>query len=109
MKRIKLLAFAFVIGTSSLFATEIIPDIPVKEVRHQVVKLFSTHDFMIENDINIVVIFEFNIEGKIVVLHVNSKNRAVLNYVERYMNNKRIVNPGEVGRVFRVPIKFTGE
>ena len=96
MKKFKLLALAFVIGTAGLFAAnESIPDVPKKVIRTQIVDLLDTPDFAIEKDMSIAVTFTFNSEGEIVVLKIDSQDRDVLNYVREYLNGKSIKTPGE--------------
>ncbi len=96
MKKFKLLALAFVIGTAGLFAAnESTPDVPKKVIRAQIVDLLETPDFSIEKDMSIAVTFTFNSEGEIVVLKVDSRDRDVLNYVREYLNGKSIETPGE--------------
>lgn len=109
MKKFNLLALALVIGTMSLFATTNgVLDIPAKEIRDQVVDLFKTPNFNVEKDYNLNILFTFDSEGKIVVLKVDSKDKDVLNYVNRSLNLKTIETPGEMNRVFRLPLKIKG-
>ena len=108
MKKFKLMALAIAIGTTSLFASNVeVPDVPVKKIRNQVSELFNTHDFYLNKDIYVNVTFKFSSQGKIIVLKVNSKNNDVINYIRKNMNKKRIETPGEIDRVFTVPLKFT--
>ena len=92
MKNLKVLAFVlvFAISTTSLFAIEIVPDIPVKEIRTQVADLFVDADFAIEQETIVNIVFTFSSAGDIVVLKVDSKDREVLKYVSKYMNHKMI-------------------
>jgi len=108
MKNLKVLAFVlvFVISTASLFATEIVPDIPVKEIRTQVADLFLDADFNIENEKIVNITFTFSSAGDIVVLKVDSKDREVLKYVSKYMNHKMIQTPGEPNRIFILPLRI---
>lgn len=111
MKKLKLLALALVIGTASLFAKNEVPDIPVKEIRTQVVDLFETPNFNLEKDYNLNIIFTFNVEGEIVIQSVYSIDRkqidkAVLNYIYKTMDHKMIQTPGELNRAFKLPLKL---
>lgn len=106
MKKFKVLALALVIGTTSLFASNLVPDVPVKEIRNQVMDLFESPDFALENDVTINITFTFNSEGKIIVLSVNSKDRDILNYVHESMSNKKLNTPGELDRVFTMPLRL---
>jgi hypothetical protein len=109
MKKFNLLALALSIGTMSLFATTTtneVPDIPVKVIATQVASLFTTPNFSIEEDLSVNILFTFDSEGKIVVLRVDSKDKDVLKYVYETMNHKTVVTPGEVNRVFKLPLKI---
>jgi len=107
MKKIKLFALAFVIGTAGLFATELVNPTPKKEIRTQIVKLLKTPRFAVPNDIELTVTFTFSSEGELVVLDVDSNNRDVLKYVRKHMNYKKIQNPGERDKMYTMPIKLT--
>ena len=109
MKNLKVLAFVsvFVIATTGLFATNVVPDIPLKTIGTQVAELFSSANFDIENETTVNVTFTFSSEGEIVVLKVNSKDSAILNYVSKYMNHKMIQTPGEVNKIFTLPLRIT--
>ena len=107
MKNLKVLALALVFTTGSLFAVEIVPDIPVKEIRSQIVDLFHAPEFTFQDDLTVNIVFTFNSEGKIVVLSVDSKDPDVLNYVRKNLNSKTIDTPGEMNRVFTMPLRLT--
>tara|TARA_B100000508_G_C11397962_1_gene246787 strand:- start:551 stop:880 length:330 start_codon:yes stop_codon:yes gene_type:complete len=108
MKRMKLLALALVIGTSSLFAASIFDDdVPAKLIGTQVADLFDTPNFEIEDDLTVNITFTFDSEGKIVVLNVDSRDYDVLNYIRKNMNHQLIQTPGEPNREFIMPLKIT--
>ncbi len=107
MKNLKVLALALVISTGSLFAAEIVPDIPVKEIRSQIVDLFHAPEFTLNEELKLNIVFTFNSEGKIVVLSVDSKDPDVLDYVRKNLNNKTIDTPGEMNRIFTMPLRLT--
>ena len=114
MKKLKLLALALVIGTASLFAKNEVPDIPVKEIRTQVVNLFETPNFIVEKDYNLKIIFTFNSGGEIVVHRVysidnNQIDKEVLNYIHKTMDHKMIQTPGELNKAFSLPLKIKRE
>ncbi len=107
MKKFNLLALALAIGTMSLFATtNEVPDIPAKVIANQITSLFTTPNFAVEEDISVNVLFTFDSEGKIVILKVDSKDKDVLNYVNECMNHRTIDIPGEMNRVFTLPLKI---
>ena len=107
MKKLNLLALALVIGTASVFATtnELL-DIPAKQIASQVAGLFENPDFYVDQDLQVKILFTFDSEGKIVVLRVNSTDKDVLNYVRETLSNKTIQTPGELNRVFTMPLKI---
>ncbi len=107
MKKFMLLALALVIGTASLFATNVNPDDSKKEMIDQIVKLLKTPSYSIEKEINVEIIFTFSSEGEIVVLNVDSSDGEVLNYVRRNLNYKKIQSPGEKDKLYRMPLKVT--
>jgi len=109
MRNLKVLPIALLIATSSLFATEIAPDIPVKQIRTQVADLFQAPEFNLDEDTIVNILFTFSSEGDIVVLKVDSTDKEVLNYVSKYMNHKMIQTPGEVNRVFTLPLRINKE
>ena len=107
MKKFKLLALAFVVATTSLFAVNAeLPDVPVKQIRNQVMDLFEIPDFLYQDEMTVNVTFKFDASGKIIVLDVDSKNQDVLNYVRKNMNNKQIETPGEIDRTFKLPLRL---
>jgi len=109
MKNLKVLSIALLIATTSLFATEIVPDIPVKEIRVQVADLFETPEFYLDEDTIVNILFTFSSAGDIVVLKVDSTDKEVLKYVSKYMNHKMIQTPGEVNRIFTLPLRINKE
>lgn len=107
MRNLKVLPIALLIATSSLFATEIVPDIPVKEIRSQVADLFKTPDFKIAEETTVTILFTFSSGGDIVVLKIGSKDPDILEYVRKSMSHKTIQTPGEENRVFTMPLRIT--
>ena len=107
MKKFKLLALALIIGTSSLFATNTSKlDSPEKTIRSEIIELLKSSDFKIQKELNITLTFTFSSEGEIVVLHVNSKNPEVLNYIRKNLNYHKIPNPGERDKLYTMPLKM---
>ena len=97
------------IATSSLFATEIVPDIPAKQIRTQVADLFQAPEFNLDEDTIVNISFTFSSEGSIVLLKIDSTDKEVLNYVSKYMNHKMIQTPGEENRIFTFPLRINKE
>jgi len=107
MRKLKLLAFAFVFGTATMFATTGEPDVTTNnQIRNEIVQLLDAPDFVVEDDMNIHVTFTFNSEGQIVVLEVNSKNEGVLDYIRENVNGRHIQHPGEQNKHYTMPIKI---
>ena len=104
MKKLMLTALAIVISTTTLFASNVIPEDSNKNIRNQIIKLMDTPEFELNNDTAITINFTFNSEGEIIVLSVDSKNRDILNYVRKNINHKTIVNPGEKDKVYTMPL-----
>ena len=108
MRKFKVLALALVIGTTSLFATNG-SDLkePTKKIRNQIVKLLQSPVLNIENETTVTITFTFSSEGEVVVLNVDSRNREILNYVRENLNYKKIENPGERNKLYKMPLKVT--
>lgn len=105
MKKIKLLALAFVFGTASLFAFNTNNyESPEKEIRTQIVKLLQTPDFIVEEDLNVILKFTFNSEGEIVVLCPGCKNKQIVDYIRKNLNQKKFTNPGEKDKIYKIPL-----
>ena len=106
MRKFKLMALALVLGTASLFATnlETVEDVPAKVIRNQIVELLDAPNFVIEGEMHVAISFTFNSEGEIVVLSVDSRNKDVLNYVRKNINGKVIDMPGERDKVYSMPL-----
>ena len=101
-----LLALAIVIGTASLFATNVNPEDSKSELRTQIVKLLNTPSFEVENNVNVEITFTFSSEGEIVVLNVDSSDRDILKYVRKNLNYQKIQNPGERDKLYSLPLKM---
>jgi hypothetical protein len=107
MRKLMLMAFALVIGTASLFATNIgDEETPKDEIRDQIVELLKTPSFAVDHDYNVNISFTFSSKGEIVVLSVDSNDRNVLNYVRENLNYKKIQNPGEKDKLYKMPLKM---
>jgi len=104
MRKFKLLALAFVIGTASLFAFST-NDIggPEKEIRNQIITLLETPDFEIEQDMSVIIKFTFNSEGQIIVLCAGCKDKEIVDYIRKNLNQKKFATPGEINKIYRIP------
>ncbi len=107
MKKIKLFALAFVLGTVTIFATEnMLPDPPKKDIRNQIASLLDIPEFQVDRSLNFNVSFIFDSEGRIVVTDVDTKNRKVLEYVRKHINGKTIATPGKENKLYIAPLRI---
>lgn len=106
MKKIKLLALALVVTTSSLFAEEIIPDIPIVKVQLKIMELLEAPDFDLEQDISTNFYITFTSEGKIKVLKIESYNKKIIKYIHDSLDDEILEIAGESEAVYRVPLKI---
>ena len=108
MKKFKLLALAFVIGTASLFAVNVNePTDFNKEIRNQVIKLLKDPNFVVEQEMNVVLTFTFSSEGEIVVLCAGCENQKIVNYIRKNLNYKKFKTPGVRDKIYKMPLKIT--
>ena len=107
MRKFKLLALAFVIGTASLFAVNIDePENPSKEIRNEIVKLLQSPEFTVENDMTVVIKFTFNSEGEIVVLSVDTDYLKVEKFIKSRLNYEKVTSSLVKGKEYTVPIRI---
>lgn len=105
MNKFKLLAIAFVLGTTSLFANNIItPEVSKDEIRQQIIELVQHSENNIEGQVTVTLTFTFSTSGEIVVKRVDSMNKEVLAFVRKNINSKKLVNPGKAHRNYTMPI-----
>lgn len=104
MKKIMLMALALVIGTTTLFASNVIPDDSPNKMRSQIVALMDAPDFNINQEITVTITFTFSSASEIIVLNVASEDTNVLNYVRENLNQKVISNPGEKFKHYTMPL-----
>jgi type II secretory pathway component PulL len=108
MRKLMLMALALVIGTASLFASNVgDSDAPKDEIRDQIVKLLKTPSFSVDQEYNVNISFTFSSEGEIIVLNIDSKDRDVLDYIRENLNYKKIQSPGEKDKLYKMPLKVT--
>lgn len=107
MKKLKLLALALVIGTTSIFATNI-DDLkkPTEELRNEIVKIFQEADIELENDAAVIIKFTFNSEGEMIVLCPGCKNKEIVSFIRENLNYKKFKNPGVRDKIYRMPLKI---
>ena len=105
MNKFKLLAIALVLGTTSLFANNIInPEVSKDEIRQQIIELVQDSQNTIDSQITVNVTFTFSTSGEIVVKKVDSSDKEVLAFIRKNINSKVLENPGRANRNFTMPI-----
>ena len=104
MKKLMLMALALVIGTTTLFASNVIPDDSPNKMRSQIVALMDAPDFNVNREITVTITFTFSSASEIIVLNVDSEDTDVLNYVRKNLNQKVISNPGEKFKHYTMPL-----
>ena len=72
----------------------------------QVAELFDSPNFVLKNDIIVIVYFTFDKEGKIDVKKIDSYDDKIKRYILNEMNHKKIENTGEVDKLYKVGIRF---
>ncbi len=101
MKKIKLFALAFVLGTVTIFATnDVDPNPPKKEIKSQIVEMLQPTRANLGQDINVNISFTFSSEGEIVVKRVSSRSKKVLDYIRKNVNGKTLENPGKKDKLY---------
>ena len=107
MKKLKLLAFALLIGTAGMVASETSKnDVEKPTIGTQIENLLNYTEFTFDNTSEVQITFTFNSEGEIVVLKVNSTDSEVLNYIRKNLNGKTIKNPGERDKHYNLSLKL---
>ena len=104
MKKLMLMALSLVIGTTTLFASHVIPDDSPNKMRNQITALMDTPDFNVKKEITVTITFTFSSVSEIIVLNVDSKNTDALNYVRKNLNQKVISNPREKFKHYTMPL-----
>jgi len=108
MRKFKLLALAFVIGTASLFASNVEnPSEVTKKMRNEIISLLQAPDFTIEEDLNVILEFTFSSEGEMIILCAGCKDKEVVNYIRENLNYKKFMNPGDRDKIYKMPLKVT--
>ena len=107
MKKFKLMALAFVLGTASLFAAngDNLKE-PTKKIRTQIENLLQSSVENIDSEMTVNITFTFSSEGEIVVLNVDTKNKDILNYIRENLNYKKVESPGERDKHYTMPLKI---
>jgi hypothetical protein len=105
MNKFKVLAIALVLGTTSLFANNIVnPDVSKDEIRQQIIELVEHSVNTIDGEVTVNVTFTFSTSGEIIVKKVSSTDKEVLAFIRENINSKILENPGKANRNFTMPI-----
>jgi flagellar basal body-associated protein FliL len=104
MNKFKLLAIAFVLGTTSLVANTYNPEVSKDEIREQIVELVANSKTNIENEKYVDIEFTFNTEGEIVVLKITTRDKEVRSFIREQINGKKLEKPGKVNKRYSMPI-----
>ena len=99
-----LLQLQKIISSSSIITK---PEVPLKKIKTQILNLFKTPEFTISELTNVKIMITFNSFGNIVILHVDSKNTAIIKYVQKHLNNKQLKFPGKPKKIVTIPLKFS--
>jgi len=88
-------------------STDPIRDIEKPSVSATVEKLLKNHDFQLNKNINTVVQIFINKDDEMVVLSVNTENKAVKEYIKGRLNYKK-VSKEIIGnsKSFKVPVRI---
>lgn len=110
MKKKSLAFFAaalFVVGTLSANPTENLD--PTKKLSTQIHTLLKSNSFKVEaNDVTADVRFTINKDGEIVVLSVDTDNKALEGFVKGRLNYKKVdLQNAREGRLYTVPVRIT--
>lgn len=109
MRTLKLTLVALIIGTSTLLATTTAtPDLK-GELRAQILELLATPEFTVEENVTVNIEFTFSTAGEIVVLKIDSYDKAIVSWVRENLNYQKISDPGTAHKVYSVPLTLTSE
>lgn len=112
MKKLVILFFAIVLGTSSAFANEKKGKLTKKEKTRiefctQITKYLGNYNRELNEDLTANVRLMLNHNNEIVVLSVDSKNEGLVSYVKTKLNYKKVsVENLEKMKVFILPLKI---
>ncbi|MDY8134784.1 hypothetical protein [Aquimarina sp. 2201CG5-10] len=109
MKKLTVLLFAVVLGTSQLFASNNNPTAnPEQKLRNKIAALLERPEISVANqDLQADIEFTLNTNGEIVVLTVNSEFDIVKSYVKSRLNYKKAVSEtSNKSKVFRISLRI---
>ncbi|MCK8521109.1 hypothetical protein M0D21_06005 [Aquimarina sp. D1M17] len=109
MKKLLILVFAIVLGTSQLFANNNPTKSPEQQLRNQIALLLESPEIVVEQgELKAQIEFTLNSKGEVVVLSVNAEREIVESFVKSRLNYKKvdsdIANKGN--RVFQITLKI---
>lgn len=93
MKNLKIAVVALIIGTTSMFASNIVnSENSINDLKNHVIRFDASSNIETEMEKNIKLKLAVNSEDEIVVLGLDSKNSDVLNYVRENVNGQKVNN-----------------
>ncbi len=108
MKKLTVLVFALVLGFGPVFASNDKAISPEQQLRNEVALLLKSPEIVVEEELKANIEFTLNVKGEIVVLHVDSKEEMVVNYVKSRLNYKKIgsTTSKNENRIFKLILKI---
>ena len=105
MKKLILIALAFVLGTASMKAAGE-PDVTKEEIRNQIVHLLDSPHHYFEKEMDIKVYFTFDSDGRVVITKLDTDSYAVKKFFRENLNFKKLQRPGQELKKYDVLIKL---
>ncbi len=110
MKKLTVLLFAIVLGSSQVFALDNnTPMNTESQLRNEVAALLKSPEIKVERgEITADIEFTLNNNGEIVVLTVDSDKDPVINYIKSRLNYKKVrtENTNNKNRVFHLTLRI---
>ena len=107
MKKLIVLFFALVLGSSQVFASNENPASKDQKLRNEVADLLKSPEIELEKDeISASIQFTLNNKGEIVVLTVDSEEDVVEYFVKSRLNYKKVNSKVINNRIFNVTLRI---
>ncbi len=110
MKKVNviLVAVALLFGTLTSNAA-VDPVVTTSETTKEIRKLLKDPGFEVNSEINAMVTFIINKNGRIVVLSVDCETKAVCKFIKSRLNYNELGAELEKGKEYKVPIRIKSE
>ena len=107
MKKVNviLVALALSIGTLTSYAA-VDPVVTTSETTKEIGKLLKDPGFEVNTDINAMVTFVINKNGKIVVLSVDCETKTICKFIKNRLNYNELGSELEKGKEYKVPVRI---